>query len=109
MTLNFFSNQGQLYDYKTEAWDPALNSALIDAGIRAEDEPNEIQRFGLGLASALEGPESPYGDGFFNAVLMRFIDDGPFARKAAVQAIRPYISTNPSLTIAGRRWVTVPR
>lgn len=50
MTLNFFSNQGQLYDYKTEAWDPALNSALIDAGIRAEDEPNEIQRFGLGLA-----------------------------------------------------------
>lgn len=94
MTLNFFNDQGQLYDYKTEEWDPTLNSNLIDAGIRAEDELNEVQRFGLGLAAAFDGPESRYGDGFFNSVLMRFIDSGPFATKEPVQALRPYISTN---------------
>jgi hypothetical protein len=50
-----------MYDYKTEAWDSDLNDALLDRKIRATDESNEIQRFGLGLDSAFQHPENRYG------------------------------------------------
>ena len=50
LSLQFFDKQGKVYDYKIESWDAELNDALVDRKIRAIDEPNEIQRFGLGLA-----------------------------------------------------------
>ena len=89
LSLQFLDQQGQMYDYKTEPWDAELNNALVDRQIRAVDECNEIQRFGLGLGAALEHAENRYGDGFFNAVLMLVIDQSPFAEMAAVQELRP--------------------
>src|SRR5438874_2173776 len=74
LSLQFFNQQGQIYDYKTEFWDAELNDALVDRKIRALDASNEIQRFGLGLAAALQQPENRYGDGFFSAVLMLVVD-----------------------------------
>lgn len=94
LSLQFLDKQGTIYDYKIEPWDAELNNALIDRKIRAVDTSNEIQRFGLGLGGAFEHPESRYGDGFFSAVLMRFVDQSPFVQMDAVQELRPYISTN---------------
>ena len=65
-----------------------------DRKIRAIDESNEIQRFGLGLGAALQHPENRYGDGFFSAVLMLVVDQSPFAKMDPVRELRPYISTN---------------
>jgi hypothetical protein len=81
-------------DYKTELWDAELNNALVNRGILAINESNEIQRFGLGLGAAFEHPENRYGDGFFNSVLMTVIDQSPFAKMDPVRELRPHISTN---------------
>ncbi len=94
LSLQFFNRQDQMYDYKTEFWDAELNDALVERKIRAIDESNEIQRFGLGLGAALQHPENRYGDGFFSAVLMLVVDQSPFAEMDPVRALRPYISTN---------------
>jgi hypothetical protein len=94
LSLQFFDKCGQMYDYKTELWDAELNEVLIDREIRAIDESNEIDRFGLGLGAAFQHPESRYGDGFFSAVLMLVIDQSPFAKMHPIQQSRPYISTN---------------
>ena len=83
-----------MYDNKNEFWDAELNGALVERQIRAIDESNEIQRFGLGLGAALQHPENRYGDGFFSAVLMLVVDESPFAKMDPVRALRPYISTN---------------
>src|SRR5262245_8047382 len=69
LSLQFFDKQGKIYDYKIEPWDAELNNALMDRAIRAIDESNEIQRFGLGISAAFEHPENRYGEGFFSAVL----------------------------------------
>jgi hypothetical protein len=94
LTLQLFNRQNQMYDYKTELWDAELNDALVERKIRAIDESNEIQRFGLGLGAALQHPENRYGDGFFSAVLMLVVDQSPFAEMNPVRTLRPYISTN---------------
>ena len=94
LSLQFFDKQGRMYDYKTEAWDAELNDALLHRKIRATDESNEIQRFGLGLDAALQHPENRYGDGYFSAVLMLVVDQSPFAKMDPVRELRPYISTN---------------
>jgi hypothetical protein len=94
LSLQFFNRQDRMYDYKTEFWDAELNDGLVGRKIRAIDESNEIQRFGLGLGAALQHPENRYGDGFFSAVLMLVVDQSPFAKMDPVRALRPYISTN---------------
>ncbi len=94
LSLQFFNKESQIYDYNIELWDAELNDALVDRKIRATDESNEIQRFGLGLAAALQHRETRYGDGFFNAVLMLVVDQSPFAKMDPVRQLRPYISTN---------------
>jgi hypothetical protein len=94
LTLQFYGKQMNMYDYKTESWDTGLKDALIDRGIRAIDESNEIQRFGLSLAASLQQPENRYGDGFFSSVLVLVVDQSPFANKPPVRELRPYISTN---------------
>jgi hypothetical protein len=94
LSLQFFDKQGRMYDYKTEAWDAELNDALLDRKIRAIEESNEIQRFGLGLDAALQHPESRYGDGFFSAILMLVVDESPFAGMDPVRELRGHISTN---------------
>lgn len=92
LSLQFFNKQDEVYDYKTESWDVELNAALLDRKIRAIDEVNEIQRFGLGLSAALQYPENRYGDGFFNAVLMLVVDQSPFAKMGPVRDLRPHVS-----------------
>lgn len=93
LSLQFFDKRGDIFDYKTEPWDAELNNALMDRKVRAVSESNEIQRFGLGLGTALERAESRYGEGFFSSVLMQFVDRSPFAQMEAVRELRPYIST----------------
>jgi hypothetical protein len=94
LSLLFFDQEGAVYDYKSEPWDAELNEALIKHKIRAVDESNEVQRFGLGLAAALQHPENRYGEGFFSAVLILVIDQGPFAKMDPVREVRPHISAN---------------
>jgi hypothetical protein len=93
--VQFFNQQGDIYDYKKiEPWDSDLNDSLLDRHVRAIDETSEVQRFGLGLATALQQSENRYGDGFFNAVLMLVVDQSPFASMSQLRELRPFIATN---------------
>jgi hypothetical protein len=92
LSLLFFDNRNEVYDYKTEPWDADLNNALVQLEIRATDDANEIQRFGLALGDAFRRPETRYGDGFFSAVLMLVVDQSPFAMMDPVRELRPYIN-----------------
>jgi hypothetical protein len=93
MTLHFFDKQNQVYDYKTEPWDPELNALLLERKVRAVDEHNEIQRFGLGLSAEFKHVESRYGDGFFSSVLIVVVDQSPFGNSPSVRELRPYVAT----------------
>jgi hypothetical protein len=94
MYLHFLNGDGEVEDYKTEQWDPELNQSLIQRHVRAIDENSEVTRFALGLAAALERPESRYGDGFFNGSLVAVIDDGPLSALPPIQVLRRHITSN---------------
>jgi len=94
MSLHFLNEDGGLGDYKAEPWDPELNQSFIQRHVRAIDENSEVTRFALGLAAALERPESRYGDGFFNGSLVAVIDDGPLGSLPPIQALRRHITSN---------------
>ncbi|WP_417398223.1 hypothetical protein [Gimesia chilikensis] len=93
ISLEFFNKKNELLDYKIEPWDADLNKALVNRSIRAINESNEIERFGLGLRDTLQHPESRYGDGYFRSVLMVYIDASPFADMPPIKKLRPCIST----------------
>lgn len=74
-------------------WDARLNDELLRLKAKALNEKNEILRFGLVLRDRLEQPEDLVGDGFFNAVLLEFIDESPFAKEQEVQEKRQLITS----------------
>lgn len=74
------------------AWDPRINDELISMKVRAATEENESRRFALVLRDRFEEPEERFGDGFFNSVLIDYIDHSPFADLPAIQKKRAVIS-----------------
>ncbi len=65
-------------------WDAGLNDALLEIGVRAASDENEINRFGLTLRDRFEDPEGRFGEGYFNAVLLEYIRQSPFGSESAV-------------------------
>lgn len=74
-----------------EAWDDALNTDLVKRNIRAVSIANETVRFTLSLRSALQIPEIRFGDGYFNAVLVDYIEKSPFADHPAVKPVLKHV------------------
>jgi hypothetical protein len=75
-------------------WDDALNTALVKRRIRAVSADNEKVRFALGLRAALQAPETRFGDGYYNAVLVHHIVNSPFARHPAVESVLMHVYRN---------------
>lgn len=92
--LHFYGKDGLEMNCQRELWDPDLNLALAHRRIRATDQPNETVRFGLGLSSALEKPETRFGDGFFNSVLIDIVRQSPLAPRQQIQELLPLIPVN---------------
>ena len=74
-----------------EDWDDLLNTALIEGGIRAISLENEKLRFSLGLWAALQVPETRFGDGYYNGVLVHHIAHSPFVRYPEVESVLKHI------------------
>lgn len=77
-------------------WDESLNAALIEHGVRAVSQDNESLRFSIMLRSDLQKVELRYGEGYFNAIVLEFVQ-GTFAAQPGIAAIiqkigpgRPY-------------------
>lgn len=62
-----------------EPWDEELNQALIAQGFRARNADNEVERFGFMLEAQLQRVANRFNDGFFNAVLVKFLRDYKYA------------------------------
>ncbi len=86
--LHQLGEAGQdVHPYQKEDWDDALNEALVKRGIRAQSTENEKVRCTLALRAALQAPEIRFGDGYYNAVLVHHIMNGPFALHPTVESI----------------------
>jgi len=77
--------------YQKEDWDDALNAALVKREIRALSADNEKVRYTLGLRAALQAPETRFGDGYYNAVLVHHIVHSPFAGHPTVESIITHV------------------
>lgn len=75
-------------------WDDDLNAGLVALEVKAIDENNEAQRFSLALRAALRPAERRYGDGFFNAVLVEWIQESQFAQTVPVQEVLAHVHAN---------------
>jgi hypothetical protein len=92
--VHFFAPGGSELLCDEADWDDELNAGLIEMGVKAIDDENEAQRFSLGLRAALRPAERRYGDGFFNAVLVEWVRDSPFAEVELVREILPHVHAN---------------
>ena len=77
-------------------WDAMLNAVLIEHGIKAIDQDNEGLRFSMMLRSELQSVEIRYGEGYFNAVHLEYVQQ-TFGAQPDIAAIiqkvgpgRPY-------------------
>lgn len=57
-----------------DEWDDELNRFLLKYKIRSISPENEAIRYALMLKELLRRPETRYGDGFFNAVLLELVE-----------------------------------
>lgn len=76
------------------AWDDDLNHILINSGYRAVNQENEKVRFCMALRSGFRKPETRFGEGFFNAVLVKLIKGGPFMEFGEVAGVMKDVSAN---------------
>lgn len=93
--LHLLDGAGQdVRPYQKEDWDEVLNTALVKRGIQAVSVDDEKVRFTLGLRAALQAPETRFGDGYYNAVLVHHIANSPFARRQAVKSVLDHVYRN---------------
>jgi hypothetical protein len=73
-----FRSNGREIESKEDIWDDDLNEVLLDAKVRSANFGSEKERFSLGIRTALRRVEKRFGDGFFNAVLVRWVVESDF-------------------------------
>ncbi|VTR98044.1 Uncharacterized protein OS=Stigmatella aurantiaca (strain DW4/3-1) GN=STAUR_0572 PE=4 SV=1 [Tuwongella immobilis] len=93
--LGYLNSQNQTIEQKLQLWDATADRSLLQERVRALDEENEIRRFGLGLRAAFQQIERQHSDGFFNSVLIDFVDHSPFAKAEPIQQLRHSITVRP--------------
>ncbi len=97
MYLHFLTGNGSELDCKAESWDYDLNQSLVERGVAAIDEHNEVVRFALALKTALQKSERRFGDGFFSSVLVEYVNKEPWIIKNATvrDVLRHTTTTQP--------------
>jgi hypothetical protein len=78
----------------SEPWDDAFNDGLLEHKFRARDAENESERFGYMLVGKMQPLVNRFNDGFFNAVLVRYLNDNGYSRIPQVAAQLAKISTD---------------
>ena len=66
-------------------WDLQLDDWLIEHRAKACDPGNEAERFGYRFRELLEHPEERYGGGFFNSVLVRYLNESELSSLAPIR------------------------
>ncbi len=74
-------------------WDDELNAQLVRLGIRSVSLDAEKVRFNMCLRDALKRPEARFGDGFFNAVLVKVVSDSGFGTFPEVARVMRHVTS----------------
>ena len=88
--LTLLDSDGNAIEQPFElAWDPEVNEELLNPPepvppVRAESPENESERFGLMLYHKFERVVERVDDAFFNAVLVEYLGESPFASNETV-------------------------
>jgi hypothetical protein len=90
-----FQKNGQEAEEKDDDWDDNLNAGLIQLGVRSRTPDEEKDRFALGLRAALKTPEKRYGDGYFSAVLVRYVLQTDFRNHREVAPVLEHVNQTP--------------
>ena len=93
MSLHFIEGGMQL-PLETVPWNDELNAGLVQEGVKAVSAENEAERFALGLRAALRRPEREFGDGYFNSVLVEFIQETGLEQYDEIAEILKYTYSN---------------
>lgn len=79
-------------------WDSDLNADLVRRGIQSVSSDAEIVRFGLSFRHEFKRPETRFGDGFFNAVLVIVVRELGFQEFPEVaQVLRHVTQSRPHM------------
>jgi hypothetical protein len=73
-------------------WEPELNAELVRRKIASVTPDAEAVRFALSLRDHLKRPETRFGDGFFNAVLLLVVKELGFAEFPDVAAVLKHVT-----------------
>ena len=95
--VTFTRKDGVPLSPEKEDWDDVLNEGLLKLHVPAASKENESERFALGLRAALEPIDGRFGEGHFNAVLLKVIQSSPFARNPAVARVLAEIDRGASV------------
>jgi hypothetical protein len=88
-----FRKNGHLLPLETMPWDDDLNAGLIHQmpkPMRAGTPEQEAERFALGLRAAFRKAEREFGDGYFNSVLVSFVENSEFLNYPEVAQVLKY-------------------
>lgn len=94
--VNFYSDSDQEAPEKIDevAWELELDDWLIEHKFRSTSIENEQERWALHITQAFRPIINRYGDGYFNAVLINLIKNGPFAEHLKVKEMLKSIHEN---------------
>lgn len=73
-------------------WDSELNAELMRRGVPSVSPDAEKVRFGLALRDAFKRPETRFGDGFFNAVLVMVVTELEFHEYPDVAEVLKHVT-----------------
>lgn len=71
-------------------WERELHEDLVAEGVRSISPHNESLRFGYALRALFEPIEARYGDGFFSASLLHYLQEAGLA-PSRFEALHPYV------------------
>ncbi|WP_437955923.1 hypothetical protein WME76_31205 [Sorangium sp. So ce119] len=83
--LAFDTPRGQ--EIQHDDWDVDLNEALVRAGVRAGDVPNEAHRLTMMFRFWFSKPEERFGPGFFEAVLVEILREPPLSGQEVIAGV----------------------
>lgn len=76
------------------AWDLALDEWLVATGVRALSPSDEALRASFRLEARLIPLVEDWGDGYFNAVLVRVVRAGPYGKQPQLRGVLERIHTS---------------
>ncbi len=78
----------------SEPWDAAFNDALVKRQFQSRDAENEGERFGYRLIGLLQPIVNKFGDGYFNSVLVRHLEENGYTSNEVILDQLTKIHTN---------------